>query len=153
MFGTMLFLHLTGLILWFGALFAIVVLLGMARRRDVAQEARALVGKAVRLFGWLAHPSSIVVLVSGILMIIEMDFGDTAKPLWLTYMERGGGTIILAAIVLTALFGRKAVKRMTMPESSAAAAPRAGAALPAVTVFTVLILAILSVVLVVSLRL
>lgn len=152
MFGTMLFLHLTSLILWSGALFAIVVLLGMARRRNVAQEAKTLVGKAVRLFGWLAHPSSIVVLVSGILMIIEMDMGDTAKPLWLVYMERGGGTIILAAIVLTALFGRKAVKRLSLSENGAAAVRSSGVAVP-VTVFTVLMMAILSVVLVVSLRL
>lgn len=152
MFGTMLFLHLTSLILWFGALFAIVVLLGMARRRDVAQEAKKLVGKAVRLFGWLAHPSSIVVLVSGILLIIEMDMGDMAKPLWLVYMERGGGTIILAAIVLTALFGRKAVKRLSLSEDGAAAVRSSGVAVP-VTVFTVLMMAILSVVLVVSLRL
>lgn len=152
MFGTMLFLHLTGLSLWFGALMAIVILVFLIKgKKKVADDTKSLVRKAIRTFSWVAHPSSIIVLVSGIFMIIEMNLGDAGRPLWLNYMEKAGGTIILIAIILTAVLGRKMVKQLAVTENSGSTAVAGGGLYQASLV--VILAAILSVVLVVSLRL
>lgn len=151
MFEIMLFLHLTGLVIWFGSLMVIAFVIMLSKRPTKSNETRSLIRRAIRIMGWVAHPTSILVLVSGIVMIVEMNFGDTPKPLWLTYMERGGGTIVLLAIVLTALFGSRIVKRLGATENAhSEVAVRGGVYF---TSLIVIIAAILSVILVVSLRL
>lgn len=152
MFQTMLFLHLAGLIIWFGSVMAIAVLIMVAKRGVESTETKQLLRKVIRTLGWVAHPTAIIVLVSGVFMIIEMNFGDTPKPLWLNYMERGGGVIILVSIILTAVFGSKMVKRLGgEANQTAAVVPLRGGAF--LISLIAIILAILSVILVVSLRL
>lgn len=149
MFGTMLFLHLTSLVLWMGSLVSILILIKLAKRQIGSQEIKTFSGRAIRTFSWLAHSNSVIVLMSGIFMIIEMNPGS--KPFWLNYMEKGGGMIILAAILLTIIFSRKAVKNLS---NQSDAKPAAAVVSPMSTiVLFALIAAILSVVLVVSLRL
>ncbi|TMV50176.1 hypothetical protein FE783_11480 [Paenibacillus mesophilus] len=115
MFGFMLFLHLTGLMVWLGALLAVVIVVPLLRKQPGAAESNALASRIIRIFGMLAHPAAVVVLLSGVFMIVKMGIGPD-KPLWLDLMEKGGGTIILLALVLTGLLGRKARKRLGAAE-------------------------------------
>jgi len=151
MFGMMLFLHLTGLVLWFGSLLAMALVILLSKKLAVSQDARTIVRKTIRTFGWLAQPSAVVVLVSGIIMIIDMNFGEADKPMWLSYMEKGGGMIILIAIAFTAVLGRKMVKRLGENDVTGGGAAMGGSLY--LTSLIVILAAILSVILLVSLRL
>ncbi|RKN84233.1 hypothetical protein [Paenibacillus ginsengarvi] len=111
MFGVYLFLHLTGLMIWLGALLAVVVMLVMMKKQLGEGASRLLANRIIRTFGLFAHPGAVVVLVSGVLMIIQMGLGSD-KPLWLSLMEKGGGMIILLALVLTGILGKKARTRL-----------------------------------------
>lgn len=111
MFGFLLFLHLTGLMVWLGALLAVVIVVPILKKQPGSSESNALTGRMIRIFGMLAHPAAVVVLLSGVFMIIDMGIGSD-KPLWLDLMEKGGGTIILLALVLTGILGSKARKRL-----------------------------------------
>ncbi|MFD2747423.1 hypothetical protein ACFSTH_14125 [Paenibacillus yanchengensis] len=147
----MLFLHLAGLVIWFGSLMGMTFVILFSNRQIESNETRLFLRKTIRTLGWIAHPTSILVLVSGIFMVIEMNFGDTAKPLWLIYMERGGGVVILLGIAIIALMGSRMVKRLgSVGNNQSALSLRGGTYL---TSLLVIIFAILSVILVVSFRL
>lgn len=113
LFGFLLFLHLTGLMVWLGALLAVVVILPMLDKQSGAVTAHfnPLASRIIRIFGMLSHPAAAIVLISGVFMIIDMDLGQD-KPLWLEIMEKGGGTVILLALAWTGILGRKARKRL-----------------------------------------
>lgn len=111
MFGWMLFLHFAGLFVWLGALLAQLVVLVIMRKQPASAENRAITGRVISAFGLLSHPGAIVVLISGVYMIVSVDWGSD-KPLWLEIMEKGGGTIIVLTVVLTGLLGSKARKRL-----------------------------------------
>ncbi|GKS12385.1 hypothetical protein YDYSY3_33850 [Paenibacillus chitinolyticus] len=146
MFGWMLFLHITGLLGWLGALLGIFVTMLLLRKQLGTPDANSLAGKTIRVFGRIAHPSSILVLLSGLYLILQMGIG-TDKPLWLQVMEKGGGTIILLAVIFTAVLGSKMNKRLN---SAGGTSVRLTGYLSTVGVFMFLIV---SVVLVVSLKL
>lgn len=111
MFNFMLFVHLTGLIAWLGALLAIIIMLGMLKQQLASQESGVLAKRVIRTFSMLAHPGAVLVLISGVYMIVQMGMG-TEKPLWLQVMEKGGGTVILLALILTGILGSKVKKRL-----------------------------------------
>ncbi|MFD7521945.1 hypothetical protein [Paenibacillus chitinolyticus] len=146
MFGLMIFLHITGLLGWLGALLGILVTMLLLRKQLGTPDANSLAGKTIRVFGRIAHPSSILVLLSGVYLILQMGIG-TEKPLWLQVMEKGGGTIILLAVIFTAVLGSKMNKRLN---SAGGNSVRLTGYLSTVGVFMFLIV---SVVLVVSLKL
>ncbi|MEK3724087.1 hypothetical protein [Paenibacillus sp. FSL H8-0034] len=114
MFGFMLFLHLTGLVIWLGSLFAIVIMLIMLNKQLGSLESNTLAQRIIRTFSRFAHPSAVFVLISGVLMIIQMGMGP-GKPLWLEVMEKGGGTIILLGLIFTGILGSKVKKRLSIP--------------------------------------
>ncbi|WP_135557084.1 hypothetical protein [Paenibacillus cymbidii] len=131
MFETMLFIHLTGLAVWFGSMAAIGLML-LAFRRDLrSEEAKKMVGKMVKLFNRLTHPSSFLVLVSGGLMMMDR-WSDTDHPFWLTFMERVGGAVVLLSIIALTIAGRKLTKRLGGGASGAGQAASAGKAPAAV---------------------
>ncbi|WP_217557115.1 hypothetical protein [Paenibacillus sp. GbtcB18] len=146
MFGLMIFLHISGLLGWLGALLGILVTMLLLRKQLGTPDANSLAGKTIRVFGRIAHPSSILVLLSGVYLILQMGIG-TEKPLWLQVMEKGGGTIILLAVIFTAVLGSKMNKRLN---SAGGNSVRLIGYLSTVGVFMFLIV---SVVLVVSLKL
>ncbi|EGL17835.1 MULTISPECIES: hypothetical protein [unclassified Paenibacillus] len=146
MFGWMLFLHITGLLGWLGALLGILVTMLLLRKQLGTPDANSLAGKTIRVFGRIAHPSSILVLLSGVYLILQMGLGS-GKPFWLQVMEKGGGTIILLAVIFTAVLGSKMNKRLN---SAGGTSVRLTGYLSMVGVFMFLIV---SVVLVVSLKL
>ncbi|WP_274364685.1 DUF2269 family protein [Paenibacillus thermotolerans] len=151
MFNVMLFLHLTGLLLWFGSSMANAVVLLLSKRHIAADETKSLVRNMIRVSGWLTYPGSILVLVSGIVMIVQMNIGESAKPLWLNYMEKGGGTIVMVSIALTAVLGERIVKRLGSAGQIGSGSV-AGSGLYVSSLF-VIQAAIVSVLLVVGLRL
>ncbi|MCU6798185.1 hypothetical protein OB236_39270 [Paenibacillus sp. WQ 127069] len=114
MFGFMLFLHLAGLVIWLGSLFAIMIMLIMLNKQLGSLESNTLAQRIIRTFSRFAHPSAVFVLISGILMIIQMGMGS-GKPLWLEVMEKGGGTIILLGLIFTGILGSKVKKRLSIP--------------------------------------
>lgn len=147
MFGLWLFLHLTGLAIWIGSLLAIVVILLLLKKQLGSQQSNALAKRVIRVFGMLAHPASVIVLISGVFMIVQMDLGSTDKPLWLDVMEKGGGMIVLLALVLTGFLGSKAKKWLNDPKSKSV---NLTGYLMTLSGFMIMIMAVL---LVVSLRL
>ncbi|MEY9093887.1 hypothetical protein [Paenibacillus sp. RC84] len=146
MFGLMLFLHITGLLGWLGALLGILVTMLLLRKQLGTPDANSLAGKTIRVFGRIAHPSSILVLLSGVYLILQMGLGS-GKPFWLQVMEKGGGMIILLAVIFTAVLGSKMNKRLN---SAGGTSVRLTGYLSMVGVFMFLIV---SVILVVSLKL
>ena len=146
MFGTMLFLHLTSLFVWLGAILAIVVMLVMLKKQLGSKDYNALAQRIIRVFTMFAHPSAVIVLISGVLMLLQMDMGTGDKPFWLIAMERGGGTIILLALVITSIAGSKLKKRLSISQGQEV---KLTGYLTTMTSFLVLIV---SIVLIVSLK-
>lgn len=158
MFESMLFIHLSGLAIWFGSIVAIGLMLFSFRRDIRSEEARNMVRKAVKLFNRLTHPSSFLVLLSGGLMIMDR-WKDTNHPFWLSFMERVGGTVILLSIIVMTIVGRKLIKRLdaaggVKPVSVGAGAGAAMVRLNSyLSTMTVAGLGVLAVIFVVSFRL
>ncbi|KEQ25105.1 hypothetical protein [Paenibacillus tyrfis] len=153
MFGFLLFLHLTGLSLWLGSGLTAVVMLPMLNQRPGSGELRALARKTLRVISTIAHPSALVVLISGVVMIVQMNIPAQSKPLWLQVMEKGGGMVILLAVILTGILGSRLKKRLNAEngQGTGAAAPaRIGGYVAATAGFMTLTLAVM---LIVSLKL
>ena len=72
MFEFFLFLHLTTLSLWIGSVLTIAAILLLMRRQISNHVVKGLAQKAIRTFNRITHPSSFLVLVSGVVMIIKM---------------------------------------------------------------------------------
>lgn len=147
MFGFWLFLHLTGLAVWIGSLLGIVVVLLLLKKQLGTPQSNTLANRVIRAFSMFAHPASVIVLISGVFMIIQMGLGSSGRPLWLDVMEKGGGTIIVLALVLTGILGMKVKKRLNDPQSRSV---NMSGYLTTVSGFMVLIVAV---VLVVSMKL
>lgn len=146
MYGYMLFSHIVGLSVWISALIAIVIMLLMLRASLQSYDFKGLAKKVIRVFSALVYPSSIVVLVSGIIMVVEMNFAKGTKPLWLDVMEKGGGTLVMLAIVITAVLGRRLTKRLSLDNGQTIGISSY------ITSMIAFIIAILAIVLIVSLR-
>ncbi|TBL80379.1 hypothetical protein EYB31_08155 [Paenibacillus thalictri] len=113
MYGLLLFFHLTGLSIWLGSLVAVIVMLTMMKKHIASPEIGQLAQKTVKIFNFLTHPSSFVVLISGVLLIVDMGLIRSAKPFWMHYMEEVGGMFILLFIVLLSILGKKLVVKLT----------------------------------------
>ncbi|CAH0120228.1 MULTISPECIES: hypothetical protein [unclassified Paenibacillus] len=145
MFGFWLFLHLAGLFLWLGALLAKTVVLGMLQKQLGSETGNTLAQRVIRTFSLFAHPGAVLVLISGVFLIIQMGLGK-GKPVWLEVMEKGGGMIIILALIITGIWGSKVRRRL---RDGSAQAVKLNGYLTVLAGFMVLIL---GVVLVVSLR-
>ncbi|MBS4205566.1 hypothetical protein [Lederbergia citrea] len=116
MFKFWLFLHFTGISIWVGALLAVTFILLMMRKNLGSKESSTIVKKMTRVVNMLVHPSAFFVLISGVFMIISMNFGDASKPFYLNFMERFGGGAILFTIIAISFVGRKLVKKLNAQE-------------------------------------
>lgn len=153
MYGFYTFLHMVGFIVWLGLLLAMVVILSMLKKKLDTEIGQNLVHKVIRAFSILIHPAALIVLVSGIYRIVQMNFGDAGKPFWLNYMEMGGGVIVLLGIVLTAILGRRVTKPLSTASTTAEIAVVDKRLSTFVSTNVLFIVLILSVVFVVSFRL
>ncbi|HEY4552026.1 MAG TPA: hypothetical protein VIG80_02415 [Bacillaceae bacterium] len=116
MFKFWLFLHFAGISIWVGSLLAVTLILLMMKKHLGSKELSTIVKKITRVVNMLVHPSAFFVLISGIFMIVSMNFGDTAKPFYLNFMERFGGVAILFTFIAISLVGRKFVKKLNSLE-------------------------------------
>jgi putative copper export protein len=112
MFGFMLFLHLAGISVWLGSIVTIAILLLVIKKQIDSDVGRSLVKKMIGIFNMLTHPSSFIVLVSGIVMIVKLGSSETGKPFWLNYMEQVGGMVVLLFIIVLSILGRRVMKRI-----------------------------------------
>lgn len=105
MYAGMYFVHIMGLAIWFGALLVGVLLLRSARAHvDQQQVAVALANRSV----WTTlQAAAVAVLLSGIGMIIQAGLLGQSKPLWLKLMEEGGGMVVLVFVVFVSIWTRK----------------------------------------------
>jgi len=147
MYGFVLFLHLTGLFVWLGALMGTVITLGILKRTLGSEESNQTARRMIRTFNLLSHPASVVVLGSGVYLIVQLGM-EGSKPVWLEVMEKGGGTIILAALFVTGIMGARAGKRLSSGGTDAQSLKLKGY-VAALSAFMILIV---SVMLVVSIR-
>lgn len=147
------FLHIIGFIVWLGLLIAMAIILPMLKEQLNTEGGQKIVLKVIRSFNATTHLSAILVLISGIYRVVQMNFGDVAKPFWLLYMEMGGGMIVLLGIIVLTILGR----RVTQPLSSKRVTPDVAEVEKRLSVYInavlLVMLLILSVVLVVSFRL
>ncbi|MCJ8013088.1 hypothetical protein MUG84_15230 [Paenibacillus sp. KQZ6P-2] len=145
MFGFMLFLHFAGLLAWVGGLIVIIVMIGMlSKQLGLSQDSNLLARRTVSVFSYLAHPGAVLVLGSGLYLILNM--GSGSKPLWLSIMEMGGGTIALLFLIITGILGSKVKKKLKAAHGQPV---KVTGYLTTMTAFMVLVL---GVVLVVSLK-
>lgn len=119
MYGFFTFLHIIGFIVWLGSLISIVTILSILKKQLDTEVGQKLVHKVIRTFNVLTHPAAIIVLISGIYRVVQMNFGDATKPFWLNYMEMAGGMIVLLGIILTAFLGRRVTKPLSSKKSTA----------------------------------
>lgn len=117
MYGLMLFLHLTGLFIWLGSLLAKLITLSMLKKELGSEQTRTFARRIIRVFSMLSHPSAVIVLISGIFMIVRLGMGSD-KPLWLDVMEKGGGTVILLALIVMGILGRRIKKQLKSGQGS-----------------------------------
>lgn len=136
MYGFLLFAHLFGLMVWGGAVLAVIVML-------LSSDFKLLARRIISIFNRLAHPAAFIVLVSGVFMIIQLDMGLN-KPLWLDMMEKGGGTIILLFFLITGIWGSKLKKRLVAAQGQTVALSGYITAMLAFFVLTVSILLVVS---------
>ncbi|MHA6483355.1 hypothetical protein ACX1C1_15835 [Paenibacillus sp. strain BS8-2] len=145
-YGLLLFAHLAGLMVWVGSLIAVIVMLLMLRGQSGQAGANEMSARIIGMINRLAHPSSVIVLLSGVTMIIKLDLGSN-KPLWLSVMEQAGGTVILLFLIVAGIMSSKLKKRLRAQPSGTVGMSRY------LTTMAVSLTAILTIVLIVSLKL
>lgn len=100
MIRALLFLHITGIALWLGSLVTLYIL---NRRRFAADnpEAIAVVYETTRsVVRGVINPSSLIVLLSGISMMMQLGMVGQPKLFWLAFMEQFGGMVALISLAL-----------------------------------------------------
>lgn len=109
MYRWLLFMHIASVAFWLGSM-AAVFILQRKTKHSSESAAIALAQETARsVVRGVINPSSLVVLISGVMMIMQMGLGGN-KPLWLTVMEMGGGTLALVSIALLTWQMRKVTR-------------------------------------------
>ena len=147
MYGLMFFIHLAGLAAWFGVTLMGVLMLLSIRRKLAESDMASVAQTIIRNMDRVTHPSAFLVLASGVYMIMQFD--RNGMPLWLTFMERAGGMVILLFIIILSILGVRLKKKLAQSDGTAAA-KSIGAYVAWTLIF---LLCILAVILVVSLKL
>ncbi len=114
----LLFLHISSVALWLGSLVTLYIL----NRREIAPnnpEALSIVyGTTRSVVRKVINPSSLIVLLSGIGMMVQLGLVGQSKPFWLTFMEQFGGMVALISVALLTWQMRK-VDRAAADERAA----------------------------------
>lgn len=148
---SMLFLHLAGLSVWLGSLLSLAIVTFMSRSHADSGYVRSLVRKITGAFSSWIHPSAIVVLVSGIILIANM-YSGASRPFWLNYMEMGGMTIIFLSMIILGLFSNRKVRKPLAASSSGETTAIKKGLTNYFTLLVIFILLILSVIFVVAFK-
>lgn len=81
------------------------------KKQAHSSEVRTLTQKIAGAFSRWIHPSAIVVLVSGIILIANMYGSVEDRPFWLDYMEMAGMVIVFASIILLSFVSNRMVRK------------------------------------------
>lgn len=148
MLDTMLFLHITAIAVWLGSLLSLAVITMMSRSQADSGEVRSLVRRITGSFSRWIHPTAIIVLVSGIILIANMNIPQDARPFWLNYMEMGGMTIIFLSMIVLGFISNRNVRKPLAASNAKTATIKKGMStyLVALTVFMLSILSVIFVV-------
>lgn len=114
MFGILLFFHLTSLAVWLGSMLISALLLKSFKNSDKANSSE-FIKQLTKYISMLTHPSSFLILVTGIWMLI-LQAGDDANQFWLQYMQGLGTLLVIGFIVMISIYSRKLSKGLTSPQ-------------------------------------
>lgn len=144
---TMLFLHLAGLSVWLGSILSLAIVTLLSRNHAESGYVRSLVRKITGAFSSWIHPSAIVVLVSGIILIANM-YSGAERPFWLDYMEMAGMTIIFLSMIVLGLFSNRKVRKPLAVSNGETATIKKGLSVyfTLLMIFMILILSVIFVV-------
>lgn len=148
MYELMFFLHITGLAVWLGSLVVLCFLLVMINR-GAGETVKAQIIAYLKLTNSLSHPSALILLISGAVMLQQLGTPHSNLPFWITFMEQGGTMMVLFSTIVLALVGRRLKKRLHAADGAEAAIR---AAWPYRLVLLVTVLGVLAVLGVVSLK-
>ncbi|MBS4219684.1 hypothetical protein KHA96_15325 [Bacillus sp. FJAT-49711] len=152
MFKYWLFLHFAGISIWVGSLLTVTILLFIVKKHLGSKELSTIVKKMTKVVNTLIHPSAFFVLLSGIFMMIAMNFGDSPKPFYLEFMERIGGMTVLFTIIAVSIFGRKVVKKFNTLEKEGSLIAHPASINTYITMMLISVLLVLTVIFVVSFK-
>lgn len=125
MYGFMLFLHLGGLAIWLGSIFTVAMLLISLSKNIQSADVSAIGARTIKIFNRITHPSSFIVLLSGIIMLMNLGMENHDNfPFWLKFMEMAGSMVILVFIILLSIMGKKTMKRIQNATAEPAAAQK-----------------------------
>ena len=99
MFRWLLFFHVTCVALWLGSIGAVYILHRKAMASGNDQHALAIQTSRSVIRG-IMNPCSLVVLLTGITMLMQMGLVGREKAFWLAFMEQFGGLVILLSVGL-----------------------------------------------------
>ncbi|WP_379966012.1 hypothetical protein [Ectobacillus sp. sgz5001026] len=120
MFKLFLFLHLTGLAVWLGAMVVVAGIL-LALKKDIRSSGvNESLKKILRFFNMVTHPSATIVLITGLVMRFSSEV-EGKGSLWLSYMQDFGSLIVLGSIIALTILGKRAVKNLDGKEDAATA--------------------------------
>lgn len=108
-YGIIKFLHIAFVAAWFGGASLMAMFLRDAICTGETGRMDHALNRAQRWNLTMFIPTSVIVLLTGIYMMLQFD-GD--KPLWLLVKERFGSLFILAFILVIVLYGRKALAKV-----------------------------------------
>jgi uncharacterized membrane protein len=100
------FLHVLGVIIWVGAFISFGLLLrSLAKKEQLLDQHQGLLISMNRFVNRGVIPSSIIVLLSGVYLIMQFNRGDL--PFYLTFMEQMGSLVILLSVILLTIQSRR----------------------------------------------
>jgi putative copper export protein len=157
MAGFLLFIHLSSLAVWVGSLVTVAILLLSMKKQFGSPDVRGIAKRTIRTFNRITHPSAFLVLVSGLGLFFNAKIEEKDVPFWLHYMREGGSVLILLAIIVLSIRGRKVINHLTAVgdtasvknEDAVLTAPKSAASRYAASMLVAIVL-ILSIIFVVS---
>jgi putative copper export protein len=113
-----LFIHVFSIATWFGSTTLMAMYLRNETRSNEQLAMTNALGTAHRWNLTMMIPTSVLVLITGMYMLIQYE-GD--KPFWLLMKERLGSLFIIAFILLITLYGKKLLQAAKNASSADAA--------------------------------
>ncbi|MBA4496017.1 hypothetical protein ACFO25_15655 [Paenactinomyces guangxiensis] len=108
-----LFIHIVCVAAWFGGVSMMAMYLRDATRSNNLETMSYALGKAQRWNLTMFIPTSVLVLITGVFMMLQMKLLQLEnKPLWVMMKERFGSLFVILFIVLIAFYGKKLLKQI-----------------------------------------
>lgn len=117
MFNFLLFLHLTGLAIWLGAMIVVAGILLILKKDIRTSGVNESLKKILRFFNVITHPSASIVLITGLIMRFTSEV-EGQGTFWLSYMQDFGSLIVLGSIIALTILGKRAVKNLDSKEGA-----------------------------------